>query len=94
MRAAASTSWTAGAHNDEEVYVKLLKIGDRMVNMDLVTDIRLYVDGINLYLMSNSGGNEAMLEVRGAEAEALRRWLEERAEDVTTPPELVSHGGS
>ncbi len=63
--------------------MKLLKIGDRMVNMDLVTDIRLYVDGINLYLMSNSGGNESVLEVRGDEADVLRSWLEARAEDVS-----------
>ena len=76
--------------------MKLLKIGDRMVNMDLVTDIKLYSDGINLYLMSNSGSNESILEVRGAEADVLRRWLEAHAEDLTKEPapNLVSHGGS
>ncbi len=64
--------------------MRLVKIGDRFINMDAVTIADVSEDHIDLYF-GDGGPREADATVEQEEAEALKRWLEQNAEDVMRP---------
>ena len=61
--------------------MKLIKIGDRTVNMDVVREIRGGPDGLTLAFID---GQETQL--RGTEADVFRQWLAVHAQDLTPQP--------
>ncbi len=70
--------------------MKLLRIGDRLLNVDLVTDYTLEDNGIMAHF-----GHDHMIRFTRHDATVLRRWLDLVAVDIAQdePDEPANHGG-
>lgn len=68
--------------------MKLLKIGDRYINLDLVTDIRVSESKITVYLAVGSPDGVRTLTFQDDDAKTLQTWLSksDNAEDPSRKP--------
>ena len=69
-----------------------LRVDGKVINMDLVFEIDDYGDRMRVfYAVSSSDTNgvqqPAYAELRGAGADALRDWLAQNADDITSLPD-------
>ncbi len=77
----------------------LLRIADIVINVDLVTDIRLEPGAVVVFLAAPITNDEPLVYqgdaagiatravvFHGEDAAALRRWIERNTEDVMLPP--------
>ena len=76
--------------------MKLLSVGDKVFNLDLVTDFAIDGDNVTVVLagaLENLPGSVRLetrtLHFSGEAGAALRQWLERNAEDATQPPPLA-----
>lgn len=71
--------------------MKLLRFSDKVVNLDMVTDIRLAGNQIYLYFActepnSYSGElQQAFVQLEGIDAHAFQIWLRTNAETLAVP---------
>ncbi len=74
--------------------MKLLKLGDKVINLDLVQgfDLRGYrepITKVTVVFAGSSTGDpaaKALTTYEGTEGAALRQWIEAHAEDAMAPP--------
>ena len=67
--------------------MNILKIANRYINLDQMTDVLFFENGSARVCFSGQGEQQPHSVVFGdAEAKALRQWLDYRATDVMTPP--------
>jgi len=73
----------------------LLKIGAKVINLDLVTDMVVTTEEIIVYLSAPMGRRDPiqrrMLRFPGAEADRLREWLNMHTTELTPAPEEGLH---
>ena len=73
----------------------LLKIGAKVINLDLVTDMVVTTEEIIVYLSVPAGRRDQiesrMLRFPGAEADRLRAWLNAHATELGATPEEGPH---
>lgn len=71
----------------------LLKIGAKVINLDLVTDMVVTTEEIIVYLSAPAGWRgqiqSRMLRFPGAEADRLRDWLNMHTTELDPAPELA-----
>lgn len=87
--------------------MKLLRLGDTVINLDLVTDFRLEEDKIFVFLAApitagrggewayqgaGSGIGTRSIVIEGGYATSLRVWIERHAEDVIEGPPSTEIG--
>ena len=61
--------------------MRLVQIGTRFINMDAVTIADVSEEQVDLYF-GDGDPREPDASLQQAEAQALKRWLEQNAEDV------------
>jgi hypothetical protein len=75
----------------------LLKIGAKVINLDLVTDMVVTMEEIIVYLSAPAGRRDQsqsrMLRFSGAEADRLRAWLNVHTTELAPAPERVPEEG-
>ncbi len=76
--------------HDEEHPMKLLKIGDRYINLDQVVgfDTQPQARTVQVYFVESTAVSPALERLAlysGDEAAALRRWIDANAEDIAKP---------
>jgi hypothetical protein len=75
----------------------LLKIGAKVINLDLVTDMVVTTEEIIIYLSAPAGRRDQiqsrMLRFPGAEADRLRAWLNVHTTELAPAPELAPKEG-
>jgi hypothetical protein len=75
----------------------LLKIGAKVINLDLVTDMVVTTEEIIVYLSAPAGRcdqiQSRMLRCRGADADRLRAWLNVHTTELAPAPELGPEEG-
>ena len=75
----------------------LLKIGAKVINLDLVTDMVVTTQEIIVYLSAPIGQRDQiqsrMLRFRGADADGLRAWLNVHTTELAPAPELALEEG-
>ena len=73
----------------------LLKIGAKVINLDLVTDMVVTTDEIIVYLSAAAGQRDQiesrMLRFAGSEADQLRAWLTVHTTELGAAQEQGSH---
>src|SRR5689334_17009874 len=73
----------------------LLRIGAKVINLDLVTDMVITTEAIIVYLSAPAGRRDQsegrMLKFQGAEAKRLREWLTAHTTELETASEEESH---
>jgi len=73
----------------------LLKIGAKVINLDLVTDMVVTTEEIIVYLSAPMRQRDQvlsrMLRFRGAEADRLRAWLNVHMTELAPAPEETLH---
>jgi len=73
----------------------LLKIGPKVINLDLVTDMVVTTEEIIVYLSAPAGRHDQiesrMLRFPGAEADQLRAWLNAHTTELVAAPEDGPH---
>jgi hypothetical protein len=78
--------------------VNLLKIGEKVINLDLVTDMVITTEEIIAYLSAPAGRSDQihsrMLRFSGAEADRLRAWLSEHSTELVSASEAELEVGS
>jgi hypothetical protein len=69
----------------------LLKIGAKVINLDLVTDMVVTTEEIIIYLSAPAGQRDQiqsrMVRFRGADADRLRAWLNVHTTELAPVPE-------
>ncbi len=75
--------------------MQLLSVGeDQFINMDLVTNIKVHMDGSVVLFFAAPGGNHIhMLTIEGRDAQNLLAWLQQEA-TPTTPKDLKAKGAN
>jgi hypothetical protein len=75
----------------------LLKIGAKVINLDLVTDMVVTTEEIIVYLSAPAGRRDQiesrMLRFSGAEADRLRAWLNMHTTELAPAPEHAPEEG-
>lgn len=62
--------------------MRLIRIGDKMINMDLVAYISTQPTGTYVAFAATHGDNVLSLRFEGAEEAQLKRWLDRHTESV------------
>jgi hypothetical protein len=75
----------------------LLKIGEKVINLDLVTDMVVSKEEIIVYLVAPAGRSDQIdsriLRFPGAEADILHSWLSEHTTELVAAPETEPKDG-
>ncbi len=75
----------------------LLKIGEKVINLDLVTDMVVSTEEIIVYLSAPAGRSDQIhsriLRFPGAEAATLRAWLSAHTTELVPAPEVEPEEG-
>ena len=67
--------------------MKLLRLGDRFVNMDQVTDVIVESDSLRLMLAVWGEGDQVEIRVTGAGTVDVLRWLQDNREEIPSAAE-------
>jgi hypothetical protein len=62
--------------------VKLLRLGDRFVNLDQVTDVTVEADSLRLRLAVWGEGDQVEIQVTGPGTADVLRWLQDNREEL------------
>jgi hypothetical protein len=66
----------------EQDVAKFLRVGERIVNLDLVTDVGLSDERVVIFFASPRGEDARSWSWTGDEAKQIRAWFEKNAQDV------------
>jgi hypothetical protein len=62
-----------------------LRVGQQIINLDLVTDMRFHENQVDVYLAaSDKTGDPRVLVFKGEDAKELTQWFDQQARDVAT----------
>ncbi len=71
--------------------MNLVRIGKRVINMDVVAQVFDEEVAVTLYFISAPNSDVEFVRLRGQEADAFRRWLRTHTTDVLdTRPRYVN----